>query len=208
MESVERIFRQLEGQGESIDFQRALIQQLMAKLPFQLITKLEEQRTNRNLPGTMKQLRTALTEYVSLQTSIRKMTDTSTLKQQPQRQPVQRQQQQQQRPPTMGLVAAGLGRQIQRCVFCQQTHSSDDCSVFKTMDARKQRLMDQRKCFQCAKDGHCARQCRSGRECPHCGKRGHFQALCYHKVARPSATSQKMTTKTTTPTEQTTGMAA
>ena len=208
VESVERIFRQLEAQGESIDFQRALIQQLMAKLPFQLITKLEEQRTNRNLPWTMKQLRTALTEYVSLQTSIRKMTDTSTLKQQPQRQPVQRQQQQQQRPPTMGLVAAGSGRQIQRCVFCQQTHSSDDCSVFKTMDARKQRLMDQRKCFQCAKDGHCARQCRSGRECPHCGKRGHFQALCYHKVAQPSATSQKMTTKTTTPTEQTTGMAA
>ena len=54
VESVERIFRQLEAQGESIDFQRALIQQLMAKLPFQLITKLEEQRTNRNLPWTRR----------------------------------------------------------------------------------------------------------------------------------------------------------
>ena len=41
-ETIEKVLRQLEAQGESIDEQRVLIQQIISKYPLEVITKLEE----------------------------------------------------------------------------------------------------------------------------------------------------------------------
>ena len=41
-ETIENVLRQLEAQGESIDEQRVLIQQVISKYPPEVVTKLEE----------------------------------------------------------------------------------------------------------------------------------------------------------------------
>ena len=41
-ETIEKVLRQLEAQGESIDEQRVLIQQIISKYPPEVVTKLEE----------------------------------------------------------------------------------------------------------------------------------------------------------------------
>ena len=41
-ETIEKVLRQLEAQGKSIDEQRVLIQQIISKYPPEVITKLEE----------------------------------------------------------------------------------------------------------------------------------------------------------------------
>ena len=41
-ETIEKVIRQLEAQGESIDEQRVLIQQIISKYPPEVVTKLEE----------------------------------------------------------------------------------------------------------------------------------------------------------------------
>ena len=41
-ETIEKVLRQLEAQGESIDEQRVLIQHIISKYPSEVVTKLEE----------------------------------------------------------------------------------------------------------------------------------------------------------------------
>ena len=41
-ETIKKVLRQQEAQGESIDEQRVLIQQIISKYPPEVITKLEE----------------------------------------------------------------------------------------------------------------------------------------------------------------------
>ena len=41
-ETIEKVLRQLEAQGESIDEQTVLIQQIFSKYPPEVVTKLEE----------------------------------------------------------------------------------------------------------------------------------------------------------------------
>ena len=41
-ETIEKVLRQLEAQGESIDKQRVMIQQIISKYPPEVVTKLEE----------------------------------------------------------------------------------------------------------------------------------------------------------------------
>ena len=42
MKTIEKVLRQLEAQGESIDEQRVLIQHIISKYPPEVVTKLEE----------------------------------------------------------------------------------------------------------------------------------------------------------------------
>ena len=68
-ETIEKVLRQLEAQGESIDKQRVLIQQIISKYPPEVVTKLEE--TKEPLRSwSIKSLRKAICHYVTVQENV------------------------------------------------------------------------------------------------------------------------------------------
>jgi len=68
---MEKILRQLEAQGENVDQQRMLVQQILSKLPIKVIIKLEESKSLREA-WSVKLLRESLQHYISVQENARK----------------------------------------------------------------------------------------------------------------------------------------
>ena len=68
-ETIEKVLRQLEAQGESIDKQRVLIQQIISKYPPEVVTKLEETKEPLR-PWSIKSLRKAICHYVTVQENV------------------------------------------------------------------------------------------------------------------------------------------
>ena len=68
-ETIEKVLRQLEAQGESIDEQRVLIQQISSKYPPEVVTKLEETKEPLR-PWNIKSLRKAIFHYVTVQENV------------------------------------------------------------------------------------------------------------------------------------------
>ena len=65
----------------------------------------------------------------------------------------------------------------QRCSYCSSGHFSHECIKYKTVNARKDRVMSLRLCFNCLKPGHSSKVCRSSRTCRTCGLH-HHSSLC------------------------------
>ena len=70
-ESIEKVLRQLEAQGESINEQRILIQQIISKYPPEVITKLEEAKEPVT-PWSMRSLRKAISQYITVQENVQR----------------------------------------------------------------------------------------------------------------------------------------
>ena len=68
-ETIEKVLRQLEAQGESIDEQRVLIQQIISKYPPEVVTKLEEAKEPLR-PWSIKSLRKAFCHYVTVEENV------------------------------------------------------------------------------------------------------------------------------------------
>ena len=68
-ETIEKVLRQLEAQGKSIDEQRVLIQQIISKYPPEVITKLEEAKELLR-PWSINSLRKAICHYVAVQENV------------------------------------------------------------------------------------------------------------------------------------------
>ncbi len=83
------------------------------------------------------------------------------------------------REPYVNTAAALLaGKATIICSFCQQEHPSASCFVVTDIDARKQILKKQGRCFLCLKRNHLARDCESKFSCKHCSGKHHV-SLCY-----------------------------
>ena len=65
----------------------------------------------------------------------------------------------------------------QQCSYCSGGHFSHECTIYKTVDARKDRVMSLKLCFNCLKPGHSSKTCRSSRTCRTCGLH-HHSSLC------------------------------
>lgn len=65
------------------------------------------------------------------------------------------------------------------CIFCKKPHESKDCAAteFWTMDELKNKIKENKMCFQCLKPNHNARSCKSFVKCHVCSKR-HFTIMC------------------------------
>ncbi|XP_049865957.1 uncharacterized protein LOC126378529 [Pectinophora gossypiella] len=63
------------------------------------------------------------------------------------------------------------------CIFCNENHYNDQCTKFKTIAQRKEKLGN--RCYGCLRSGHSLRTCRRQRKCQYCGQVGcHDRALC------------------------------
>ena len=67
-----------------------------------------------------------------------------------------------------------------KCQFCENSHWSDECQMYKTLKDRKKKIRG--KCFICFNSNHLFRECRSQKQCFYCKRKGnHHSALCPEK---------------------------
>ena len=65
----------------------------------------------------------------------------------------------------------------QQCSYCSSGNFSHECTKYKTVNARKDRVMSLKLCFNCLKPGHSSKVCRSSRTCRTSGLH-HHSSLC------------------------------
>lgn len=70
-ETIKIVLRELGAQGESINEQRILIQQIISKYPPEVITKLEEAKEPVT-PWSMKSLRKTICQYITVQENVQR----------------------------------------------------------------------------------------------------------------------------------------
>ena len=87
--------------------------------------------------------------------------------------------------PTAGGLLAGTGKGTNmprqpppqtKCIYCSETHWSNECSNFTTLQSRRDKLKGL--CFKCLQMGHVAKSCTRDRACAHCGNKNHHRSLC------------------------------
>ena len=64
-----------------------------------------------------------------------------------------------------------------RCSYCSSGHFSHECTKYKTVNARKDRVMSLKLCFNCLTPGHSSKTCLSSKICRTCGSH-HHSSLC------------------------------
>ncbi|VDK17567.1 unnamed protein product [Anisakis simplex] len=62
------------------------------------------------------------------------------------------------------------------CIFCNDMHWNADCTKYRTLDTRRQRVRELNICPQCFRKGHTIQQCKN-RPCSLC-RRNHNKAIC------------------------------
>ena len=65
----------------------------------------------------------------------------------------------------------------QKCSYSSGGHFSHECTKYKAVNARKDRVMSLKLCFNCLKPGHSSKTCCSTRTCRTCGLH-HHSLLC------------------------------
>ena len=87
-----------------------------------------------------------------------------------------------------------------KCVYCGQPHWSDECNMFTTLQARREKLKGS--CYKCLQKEHMLKDCRRDQLCAHCGKPGHHRSLClrlFPSTGQNLNTVPQTTTVTTEP---------
>ncbi|XP_062602892.1 uncharacterized protein LOC134264633 [Saccostrea cucullata] len=73
------------------------------------------------------------------------------------------------------------GRKHHICIFCEQNHWSDECTDFRTIDERKQKIRG--RCYICLRPGHLNKDCKVDKPCFHCHQtKKHHRSLCNKKM--------------------------
>ena len=186
-ETIEKVLRQLKAQGESIDEQRVLIQQIISKYPPEVVTKLEETKEPLR-PWSIKSLRKAICHYVTVQENVQSYVSSVNTNVKGQHF-VPRQLTSDSHRPSADLLTANSQRgsqqegQIKASLhfnFCKG-NLNDMCDKFTTLTERKQILSQQRRCFICLKVGHVLKDCPSSQKkvCCHCGRKGYHNRCLY-----------------------------
>ena len=65
-----------------------------------------------------------------------------------------------------------------RCSYCSGEHLAHECTKYKTVQSRKDRVLKLRLCFSCLTPGHSSKMCCSTKTCRSCGA-SHHSSLCF-----------------------------
>ena len=198
-QSIEKVLRQLEAQGEAINNQRILIKLVLSKFPSEVIVKLEESKQPTKGWNT-EDLRTAILQYIRIQENVYRYSgqlppvyngkgqgqftsQTHNTGCFPgQLPPVYNGKGRQPQVNSVEVFSSVSGRRVMRpCIFCSGSYYNDQCNEYVSLTDRKKRLTEQGRCFVCLKTGHYLKNCPSLKKrcCDHCGKQGyHNRCLC------------------------------
>ena len=65
-----------------------------------------------------------------------------------------------------------------QCSYCTSEHLAHECTKYKTVQSRRDRVMHLRLCYNCLTPGHASKMCHSTKTCRSCGAQ-HYSSLCY-----------------------------
>ena len=65
-----------------------------------------------------------------------------------------------------------------RCSYCSGEHLVHECTKYKTVQSRRDRVMHLRLCYNCLTPGHASKMCHSTKTCRTCGSH-HHSSLCF-----------------------------
>ena len=77
-----------------------------------------------------------------------------------------------------------------RCSYCSGEHPAHECTKYKTVQSRKDRILKLRLCFSCLTPGHSSKMCHSTKTCRSCGA-SHHSSLCFKTQANSSDSSNQ-----------------
>ena len=80
----------------------------------------------------------------------------------------------------------------QRCSYCSGDHYSHECTKYKTVNSRKDRVMSLKLCYNCLTPGHSSKTCRITKTCRTCGSH-HHSSLCFKGHSNSSEASNQST---------------
>ena len=93
-------------------------------------------------------------------------------------------------PPTATTLVSGETSSTQMpCCYCNQPHPPSDCNTVTQVEARKQLLRRNGRCFSCLRRGHLSRDCRSTNRCCRC-KGHHHTSICSSSVQPRGSTDR------------------
>ena len=81
----------------------------------------------------------------------------------------------------------------QRCSYCSGEHFAHECAKYKTVNSRRDRVMQLRLCYNCLTPGHSSKTCRSTKTCRTCGSH-HHSSLCFKASTNSSDATNQNTT--------------
>ena len=80
-------------------------------------------------------------------------------------------------PTANSLVAQQGGSCKIKCAYCKNEHYSASCDVVRDIAQRRSILERDKRCLNCLRFGHVAKECTNPKKCRHCQQR-HHQSIC------------------------------
>ena len=153
---------------------------VVRKLPFQTFDRICDIYVTHDF--TLDQMETGIQHIVDkLEQAILALAEGATIKQVGVNSPSQNQSSKQSKP-----------KANQRCSYCSGKHLAHKCAKYKTVNSRKDRVMQIRLCYNCLTPEHSSKTCRSTKTCRTCGSH-HHSSLCFKAHSNSSDTSNQNT---------------
>ena len=153
---------------------------VVRKLPFQTFDRICDIHVTHDF--TLDQMETGIQHTVDkLEQAVLALAEEATIKQVGVNSPYQNQSSKQSKP-----------KANQQCSYCSGEHLAHECAKYKTVNSRKDRVMQLRLCYNCLTPGHSSKTCRSTKTCRTCGLH-HHSSLCFKARSNSSDTSNQNT---------------
>ena len=195
IDTIEKILNQLENKGVDVANNEMLIQEILSKFPYPVLSSLEDRREEEI--WSMKDLREQLQKFILKKeklarqcAEVRSPEKIKSPAENQQRQFTGRFGQRIASQPT-GAFASTANRP---CVFCSKLHFNDQCTEFNNCNSRFQRMRELGKCVVCFGEKHSTGKCPKAMtvECFHCKKKGHNRSFCREKFPGPTKVKEQV----------------
>ena len=156
---------------------------VVRKLPFQTFDRICDIYVTHDF--TLDQMETGIQHIVDeLEEAVLALAEGATIKQVGVNSPSQNQSSKRSKP-----------KANQQCSYCSGEHLAHECAKYKTVNSRKDRVMQLRLCYNCLSPGHSSKTCRSTKTCRTCDSH-HHSSLCFKACSNSSDTSNQNTNNT------------
>ena len=181
---TETEYRKIRHQlSHELDFRQSelVIKSIVVrKLPFQTFDRICDIYVTHDF--TLDQMESGIQHIVDeLEQAVLALAEGATIKQIGVNSPSQNQSSKQSKP-----------KANQWCSYCSGEHLANEYAKYKTVNSRKDRVMQLRLCYNCLTPGHSSKTCRSTKTCRTCGSH-HHSSLCFKAHSNSSDNSNQNT---------------